>query len=75
MEDFKYFGPFNLNETGREKTRRMTVLFERLEQDLKELMGLHPRCNALAMTRLEEACYYAKKSVAVMPENQTVEGT
>ena len=60
-----------LNETGIEKAKRIATIFDTaLTQLLEE--GLVPpgRFQAIVRTNMETAAFYAKKAMAVVPENQ-----
>ena len=58
-----------LNEQGKQKARELAEAFNDLAQKL-EGMGCSGRHHALTMTKLEEACFVAKKSLASNPLNQ-----
>lgn len=58
-----------LNEQGIAKARQLSEHFDRLLDECKSL-GVSDRYLALVATKLEEACFFAKKSIAVKPENQ-----
>lgn len=58
-----------LNESGKEKSRSIAMAFDillnNLENDMKE-----GRYLSIVKSKLEEACFYAKKSMASRKENQ-----
>jgi hypothetical protein len=62
-----------LNDQGKERAR---VIAETFEQAFEKLSALTPttptnvREFAIVRTKLEEACFYAKKAMAMLPENQ-----
>lgn len=56
-----------LNDTGIAKAKAISDAFERLAELLP---AGEPRCMAVARTHLETACFYSKKAIAVLPENQ-----
>lgn len=63
------FKSHRLNEAGMKKAQEIGSLFDELG------LGLAERCPtsreySLARTHLEQACFYAKKAVAQLPENQ-----
>lgn len=66
-----FFKVHKLNQRGFEKAQVMQQKFEDLanflENELKLPVG---REFSLCMTKLEEACFFAKKSMAMNPENQ-----
>ena len=67
----KEFQVHLLNEQGIDKAAEIAMNFDRLLSWLKEGSGcLHGRELALATTKLEEACFFAKKAMAMNPENQ-----
>ena len=58
-----------LNAEGIAKARDMAESFDVLLEHLK-LLGVDGRYAALVATKLEEACFFAKKAIAIKPENQ-----
>lgn len=63
------FKSHRLNEVGLQKAQAIGSLFDELLEGLKE------RCPAgrefaITKTKLEEACFFAKKAMAQDPENQ-----
>lgn len=59
-----------LNEQGQQNAICIAELFTRLLNDLQPLLPLQSRELSIVRTKLEEACFFAKKAVAVLPENQ-----
>ena len=65
-----------LNAGGIEKAQKMAASFDQLLSELYELSGsavqtvqtLRPM--AIVRTKLEEACFFAKKAMASNPANQ-----
>jgi 5-bromo-4-chloroindolyl phosphate hydrolysis protein len=58
-----------LNENGKRKAVQIAEGFTTLLAELVAT-GLTGRELALVKTKLEEACYYAKRGMASLPENQ-----
>lgn len=58
-----------LNETGKLIACDIGDRFDALLTDLKD-RGVDGRYLALVSTKLEEACFFAKKAIAVKAENQ-----
>lgn len=57
-----------LNEAGIAKAKALAEAFDDLANKLPT--GGDPRCLAVARTHLETACFFAKKALAIQPENQ-----
>lgn len=58
-----------LNEKGKEDANEIANAFDQLLNRLNKVM--YPgRETAIVRTKLEEACFYAKKSMANIPGNQ-----
>jgi hypothetical protein len=68
----KEFQVHPLNEQGKNKASRIAELFDGLLNDLYHF-GLEGRELAIVKTKLEEACFFAKKGIAVQLENQLKE--
>lgn len=64
------FAFHKLNETGKRRAVEIAEAFSELLVDLGPLGALGGREGALVKTKLEEACFFAKKSMAVQAENQ-----
>lgn len=58
-----------LNDEGIKKAVHIGNVFDALLQDLK-LAIPEGRYLSIVSTKLEEACFFAKKAMAVQPENQ-----
>jgi hypothetical protein len=65
------FAVHMLNEQGKVKARYIAEDFSRLLTSLDSYIG-NGREAAIVRTKLEEACFFAKKGMAVQRENQTV---
>lgn len=66
----KEFEVHILNEVGKNKARLMAQSFSDLLVTLESLCGPGGREMAIVRTKLEEACFFAKRSLACNPENQ-----
>jgi hypothetical protein len=69
MSVFKFH---KLNGVGIERAQRVQNVFEKCLADLQEVCP-ESREFSITKTKLEEACFFAKKSVAIQPENQEVQ--
>jgi hypothetical protein len=58
-----------LNESGKEKARALAETFSAALY-VVEMKGVTGRALALVKTHLETACFYAKRGMAELPENQ-----
>lgn len=75
----KEFAVHMLNETGKAKAARIAEAFDRLLVELttpatpndgaENILCQPGRETALVRTKLEEACFFAKKAMASAPEN------
>jgi len=63
------FEVHRLNEVGLERAKAVAARFDYLLEDLAVWCG-PGREFAIVKTKLEEACFFAKKSLANQPENQ-----
>ena len=63
------FSVHMLNDSGKAKARSIASAFSDL-LDAVEATGCTGRDLALVKTKLEEACFCAKRGVASLPENQ-----
>jgi len=66
--EFKFHA---LNEIGKEKVLSVAIAFDELLQQLKSICPVSRELKITAM-KLEEACFYAKKSIASEIENQAL---
>lgn len=62
-----------LNDEGRLKAQSIAHVFNDLLVKLQPLIPLSSRETSIVRTKLEEACFYAKKAMSVSPENQSGE--
>lgn len=58
-----------LNDLGKARAKDIAVAFSDL-LDRLEAQGITGRDMALVKTKLEEACFVAKRGMASLPENQ-----
>lgn len=69
-----YFKVHVLNDDGLQKAKRVQLVFQQLENELRQIWGdTANRETALALTKLEEASFFSKKAVAMKPENQKID--
>jgi hypothetical protein len=59
-----------LNDEGIAKAKKLANLFDQLLTELDPLMPIASRYTSLVRTKLEEASFFAKKAMAILPENQ-----
>jgi hypothetical protein len=59
-----------LNDAGKEKAMKIAEVFDSLLDQLNELCP-QGREFAIAKTKLEEACFFAKKAMASYPANHS----
>lgn len=62
-----------LNDEGKKKAQTMAEMFNGLMESTANMIGTDPataRYIAIVRTKLEEACFFAKKGLAVNPTNQ-----
>lgn len=59
-----------LNAEGRGKALRIAIGFTLLMEQLQENCPMGTREMSICKTKLEEACFFAKKAMAVQPGNQ-----
>jgi hypothetical protein len=64
------FEVHKLNATGIEKAKTIAKLFDELLATLSDECRAEGREFALVRTKLEEACFFAKKAMAKNPLNQ-----
>lgn len=64
MDEYNYFGFHKLNGVGQTKAQMIQTIFEDTLKRLDEHMTGHPRAATMARTKMEEACFFAKKAMA-----------
>ena len=69
----KLFEVHKLNDVGLVRARQIAELFDNLLTGLTGVFGAEGREAAIVKTKLEEACFFAKKALASKPENQAEE--
>ena len=58
-----------LNDMGVRKATRIAVIFSRSLEELETVCGADGREMAIVRTKLQEACFFAKRAMAANPEN------
>ncbi len=71
MDTKSYFKVHKLNKIGLAKAQTLANNFEDLANAIVE-MSHESREQSIALTKLEEACFFAKKALAIDPNNQEV---
>lgn len=63
---------YKLNENGLDECEQVARLFDDFLADLEHTLSHKgdPRCIAIVKTKLEEACFFAKKAAALKLDNQ-----
>ena len=64
------FATHMLNEQGKERARQIRDAFDLLMNTLRPICQPTGRELSIVRTKLEEACFFAKKSMAVNEDNQ-----
>lgn len=64
------FRPHLLNEAGLAKADEIAGVFTEALDGIEKVCGKDGREMALVRTALQEACFWAKRAMAVRPENQ-----
>lgn len=64
------FRVHRLNELGLMKADRLANYFTVLKEELDRIVPEPSREKSIALTNLEQACFYAKKAMACLSENQ-----
>ncbi len=65
------FGVHMLNDAGKMKAARIAEIFTQALNDAEAECGAGGREMAVVRTKMEEACFFAKKAMASQPANQT----
>jgi hypothetical protein len=66
----KEFEVHLLNEQGIEKANQLAKIFDLALTGIEVLAGTGGREMSIVRTKLEEASFFAKKAMAILPENQ-----
>jgi len=69
------FEVHKLNATGLRRANDLAKAFNGLLEELRVLCPEQTREFSIVKTKLEEACFFAKKSIANLAENQEVLAT
>ncbi len=64
------FAVHRLNSAGMEKATVIAEAFSTCLVDIEAVSGSEGREMAIVRTKLQEAAFYAKRAMAVRPENQ-----
>ena len=64
------FKVHRLNAAGMEKAKEIQGIFETAFYDLHKVCDPNSREFAVTKTKLEEACFFAKKAMAIQADNQ-----
>lgn len=64
------FEVHKVNGAGWHNAQRIAGAFNALVEQLTPMTSASPREHAIVMTKLEEACFFAKKAMASQPANQ-----
>ena len=64
------FEVHRLNEQGMRKARDIAEAFQQTLDEVEILVGKDGREMALVRTKMQEACFFAKRAMAMQPENQ-----
>lgn len=67
------FQVHRLNEQGLERAELLADYFDKLLYDLRQICPENTREFSIVKTKLEEASFFAKKSIANQAENQKKE--
>lgn len=68
--EYAAFAVHMLNDKGKERAAQIQMAFSTLMTTLEAVCGADGREMAITRTKLEEACFFAKKAMAVRAENQ-----
>lgn len=58
-----------LNDDGLKAATDIAAAFSNLLEEMDRLMPGSSREKALVVTKLQEACFFAKRAIALLPEN------
>ncbi len=59
-----------LNDAGKEKAGALAAIFDEALTKIEGIVGMQGREVAIVRTKLEEACFFAKKAMASSLDNQ-----
>ncbi len=66
-----HFEVHKLNAAGMEKAKAIATAFDDFATSIKQIAGFPlGRQESIVMTNLEEACFHAKKGMAMQTDNQ-----
>jgi len=66
----KEFEVHMLNEQGQERAKQIAQGFDLMLEGLLRALTVESRELSLCRTKMEEACFYAKKAMSMCPEYQ-----
>ena len=66
----KAFQVHMLNDQGKNKARQISEAFDNCLTGIEAICAPDGRELAIVRTKMEEACFFAKKAMAQQPENQ-----
>lgn len=69
------FGHINLNQDGIQASTAIAEAFSEFLTELEEGFGKDGHCQrewALVRTKMQEACFYSKKAVSLIPHYQYI---
>ena len=69
------FQVHHLNETGMTKAVEIADIFSDCLEEVEKLLPEKCRGKSLVVTKLQEACFFAKREIALDPANCTDEPT
>lgn len=70
MEIRKEFDVHMLNDDGIAKAKDIALAFSACLNEVEKLCGEEGREVAIVRTKLQEAAFYAKRAMAMLPQNQ-----
>jgi hypothetical protein len=65
------FEVHKLNDDGMKKATALQTAFKEFLIELEDICGEKSREMSIVRTKLEEASFFAKRAMAMMPENHT----